>query len=255
MTMSVHLQKLPEYNNIPYHSTALSQMDFIREICSSIFSIRKKYDIKARQPLQKVTIYGANIQYLSEIKHIIQDEVNVKEVLLIEDFSQINIKTVINLDAKTVAKRIGKDFQIVLKQAKAGIFTKNENGITIENHQIFHNEYSLNLEINNNDIQNYASIDGKYLIVLDLEITKDLEMEGIARDFIRMVQNTRKSQNFDITDKITLLIHFTEDNLEKEAILNNKGFISSQVLAIDMKVSQEKYSNQFSETVSFDITK
>ena len=251
---SVHLESFPDFNNIPFNKSIVEEMEFVRKICSSISSIRKKYSIKARLPLQSVLIIGRKINLNLELQSIIKDESNIKEINFAENFSDFDIQTVINLDAKKVAKRIGKDFQAILKQAKQGIFAQKGMSIEILGYEIYSNEYEIQLKLNNEE-NNYASLEGKYLIILDTKITKSLEMEGIARDFIRSVQNARKESSFDITDKITLKVHFKSENLEKEAIMENQEFIRSQVLAENFEELSNEGNITFNESITFKVEK
>jgi isoleucyl-tRNA synthetase len=251
---SVHLQLFPNFNNIPLNKSVIEEMEFVRKICSIISSIRKKNSVKARLPLQSVLIVGGKINLNLELQSIIKDESNIKEIHFAENFSDFDIQTVINLDAKKVAKRIGKDFQVILKQAKQGIFTPKGSNIEILGHEIFRDEYEIQLKLNNED-NNYASLEGKYLIILDTKITKSLEMEGIARDFIRAVQNARKESSFEIADKITLKAHFKSESLEKEAIMENQDFIMSQVLANSFQQLSNEGNIAFNESITFKVEK
>ncbi len=251
---SVHLESFPDFNNIPFSKNIVDEMEFVRKICSSISSIRKKNSIKARLPLQSVLIIGRKINLNLELQSIIKDESNIKEINFAENFSDFDIQTIINLDAKKVAKRIGKDFQAILKQAKQGMFTQKGMSIEILGYEIYSDEYEIQLKLNNEE-NNYSSLDGKYLIILDTKITKSLEMEGIARDFIRSVQNARKESSFDIADKITLKVHFKSEDLEKEAIMENQDFIRSQVLAESFEELSNEGNITFNESITFKVEK
>lgn len=252
--LSVHLAKLPNINEIPLNESIISSMEFIRQICSAISSIRKKHNIKARLPLQKVEIIGKDLELSNYLLDIIKDEANLKEVNVLGTFEDLNVQTNINIDAKKVAKRIGKDFQKVLKQAKAGVFEKTKNGISIEGHEIFEGEYDIELKLNS-DAENYISLDGKYLLILDTKITPDLEMEGIARDFIRAVQNARKEEGCDISDEITLKVHFKSDTFEvHNAINSNAQYIKTQVLAREITTVKESLKHLFSNDITFEVS-
>lgn len=250
---SVHLQATLNLQNIPFHENIIIQMDFTRKICSAISSIRKKNNINARQPLSKVIIFG-KAPLGTEMLKIIEDESNCKSIKIIEDFSSISVQKTINLEAKTIAKRIGKDFQAVLKQAKAGNYTQDGESIIINGHKISKNEFEINLKLEG-ETENYTSIEGKFLIMLNLEITPELEMEGISRNFIRTVQNARKESNLELSNNINLTLHFTEDNLEKQGILTNITNIQNQTLATHFSISSEKQQVEFSQTTSFSIEK
>lgn len=253
MEKSVHLLPFVNWNSIPYNDEVVKNMEFIKSVCSAISSIRKKNNLKARLPLQSVIIAGNGISISNELSSIISEETNVKEVIFSNDLQNFDTKTIINLDAKKIAKRIGADFQSVLKQAKEGVYVQTETGINIAGHNIFSDEYEINLKLNGEE-NNYASLAGKYLIILDIKITEELEMEGVARDFIRCVQNNRKEKNLNISDIITLKVHFKSQTLIQKALLLNKEFICSQVLAKNMEISSEAQGVEFDDDTTFQIT-
>ena len=248
---SVHLQKFPEISSMTFSQEIIDQMEFVRKICNAGLSIRKKNNIKARLPLNSITISGEGFVLNRELQNLIQDELNVKNVILENDISKFDCTKIINIDASKVAKRIGKDFQTVLKQAKQGIYNEIENGIEISSHNIFKGEYEIQIKLNSAE-ENYTSLDGKFLIILDITITKELEMEGLARDFIRMVQNNRKEKNLELSQKISLILNFSQESLTKEAIFANIEYIKEQVLATDIKLEQIS-GTVFNEELSFEI--
>lgn len=250
---SIHLSRLPLVDGIPFNQDVISNMEFIRKVCSAMSSIRKKNNIKARLPLQSGKILGKNLEFSPELLEIIKDEANIKTVQVLEDFSSFNLQTLINIDAKKVAKRIGKDFQKVLKKAKEGTFVQLQNGIEIEGHVIQDGEYEIQLKLEG-DAENYTSIDGKFLIMLDTQITPELEAEGVARDFIRAVQNARKEDGLDISDQITLKVSFKSNALEvKNAIEKNSSFVCSQVLAKEIFFVDGNFKHSFGEGTTFEV--
>jgi len=248
---SIHLQKFPKISSIPFSQEIINQMEFVRKICNAGLSIRKKNNIKARLPLNSITISGECFALNQELQTLIQDELNVKNVTFENDISKFDCTKIINIDASKVAKRIGKDFQTVLKQAKQGIYNEVEDGIEISGHNIFKGEYEIQIKLNSAE-ENYTSLDGKFLIILDITITKELEMEGVARDFIRMVQNNRKEKNLELSQKISLILNFSQESVTKEAIFANIEYIKEQVLATDVKLEQIS-GTVFNEELSFEI--
>lgn len=249
---SVHLQKFPQTAQIPFSQEIIDQMEFVRKICNAGLSIRKKNNIKARLPLNSITISGEGFVLNQELQTLIQDELNVKNVIFENDISKFDCTKIINIDASKVAKRIGKDFQTVLKQAKQGIYNEVENGIEICGHNILKSEYEIQIKLNSAE-ENYTSLDGKFLIILDITITKELEMEGLARDFIRMVQNNRKEKNLELSQKISLILNFSQESITKEAIFANIEYIQEQVLATNIKLEQIS-GTVFNEELSFEIS-
>ncbi len=258
LNKSVHLRKALNVNNIPFDENTLLDMEFARKICSLASSIRKKNNIKARMPLQSLLIVGSKITLNIELQDVIKNEINIKEIKFSKSFEGMEVRTVVNLDAKKVAKRIGKSFQVVLQHAKQGIFTEIANGIEIAGHQFDKEEYTLNLQLLGQG-ESYASIDGKYLMILDTNPSKELQMEGLARDFIRSIQSARKEENLNISDTITLKVHFKENHTEdgisfQSAIKQNEQYIKSQVLAREIAMSPNPCNSVFNDAVTFAIT-
>lgn len=254
---TVHLQQLPVIDLIPHDEQIIQKMDFIRKICSSALSIRKKNNIKARVPLQSLTVLGIDAVFDQKFIELIKDEINVKDVSFLKNLTDMNVKTIINIDAKKVAKRIGKDFQEVLKQAKQGLFLKKGDGVEVAGHYIQDDEYEINLKLENQE-ENYTSFDGKYLVILDTIITKELEMEGIARDFTRAIQNARKENGYNISDQITLKVHFGNttlevNSLERDAILANIDYIKFQTLTKEFENVNYQCKNLFCDNITFEV--
>ena len=103
---SVHLAKIPNINEIPLNQSVIANMEFVSQICSAISSIRKKHNIKARLPLQKVEIIGKELSIPTELLEIIKDEANLKEAYILNTFEGLDVQANINIDAKKVAKRV-----------------------------------------------------------------------------------------------------------------------------------------------------
>lgn len=253
---SVHLQKTPNINEIPYNENVVGAMSLVRKICNAALSIRKKNNIKARIPLACVTICGNceiiknNNIYLETIK----DEINVKEVVFLEDSGNFAIKKVVNLNSAKVAKRLGKNFQAVLQQAKAGNYENFGSNISINGHEIFQDEFEIQLVLQN-EATNYTSIEGRWLVVLETEITPALQNEGIARDFVRAIQNARKEAGLNIANYINLEIYSHSPEI-KEAIKANLEHVSLQVLAKNVNFVNVEIHNgiAFGEDAVFKIT-
>ena len=196
--------------------------------------------MKVRQPLQKVmvpvldSITEAQIQAVSEL---IKQEVNVKELVLInaEEASHLIVKQ-IKPNFKTLGAKLGKDMKVVGSQISAmtseQIATLEKDGkMTIEGHEIMLDD----VEIFTKDIPGWTvASEGKLTVALDLTLTDELKAEGVAREFINRIQNLRKEQNFELTDRITIKI---EENSPFEAeLINNNLYISEEVLSDKIEI-------------------
>ncbi len=232
---SVHLTDFPKVHESLIDRDLVEKTHLAQQITSMVFSLRKKENIKVRQPLQKVMIpvldKKTEAQILA-ISDLVKQEVNVKELQLInsEEAADLIIKQ-IKPNFKTLGARLGKDMKTVAGEitnfSADQISTLEKDGtMQIQGHEISLDD----VEIFTKDIPGWTvTSEGKLTVALDLTLTDELKAEGIAREFINRVQNLRKEKEFDLTDRISITLE--ENNpLEKE-IMANQTYISSEVLS------------------------
>lgn len=231
---SVHLAYFPvkQENEIDY--LLLERTHLAQKVTTMVFSLRKKENIKVRQPLQKIMIpvlSKNDRENLESIIPIIKQEVNVKEVQLLnpEEASDIIVKAV-KPNFKTLGPKLGKDLKAVSQElqqlSSSQIEELEKNGtITLSG-------YELNLddvEIRTQDITGWlVANDGKLTVALDITITPELKSEGIARELVNKIQNLRKENGLEVTDKISLEIQANEE-IEK-SVNENMEYICSETL-------------------------
>lgn len=231
---SVHLAYFPvkQENEIDY--LLLERTHLAQKVTTMVFSLRKKENIKVRQPLQKIMIpvlSKNDKENLESIIPIIKQEVNVKEVQLLnpEEASDIIVKAV-KPNFKTLGPKLGKDLKAVSQQlqqlSSSQIEELEKNGtITLSG-------YELNLddvEIRTQDITGWlVANDGKLTVALDITITPELKSEGIARELVNKIQNLRKENGLEVTDKISLEIQANEE-IER-SVNENMEYICSETL-------------------------
>ena len=203
-------------------------------ITSMVFSLRKKENIKVRQPLQKVMIPVLDKkteEQILAVSDLIKQEVNVKELQLInaEEASHLIVKQ-IKPNFKTLGSRLGKD----MKAVGSEIQNMNSEQISAleKDGKMMIAGYEIGLEdveISTKDIPGWTvASEGKTTVALDLTITDELKSEGIAREFINRIQNLRKEKDFDLTDRIS--IRLEENSPFKTELINNNAYISEEVL-------------------------
>ena len=231
---SVHLAYFPvkQENEIDY--LLLERTHLAQKVTTMVFSLRKKENIKVRQPLQKIMIpvlSKNDRENLESIIPIIKQEVNVKKVQLLnpEEASDIIVKAV-KPNFKTLGPKLGKDLKAVSQElqqlSSSQIEELEKNGaITLSG-------YELNLddvEIRTQDITGWlVANDGKLTVALDITITPELKSEGIARELVNKIQNLRKENGLEVTDKISLEIQANEE-IEK-SVNENMEYICSETL-------------------------
>ncbi len=233
---SVHLQTFPKVNIVVDNAVA-NAMDMVRDICNCAFSLRKEANIRVRMPLSKITICG-DFNIDKNYLEIIKQEINVKNIVLYEgNIDEIATKEII-LNMKECGKQFGSKLKDILLAQKNNDWTILENGnLMISNVEI---DVSL-FEVK------YKPIDGSLamqcssyniLVILDTTITKELMLEGLSRDLIRIIQQTRKDNGLEILDRINIEI-FTKDDIFNSVIDLWSSFIKDQTLADNIALSNQ----------------
>ena len=233
---SVHLTDFPVANESYIDKSLESKMQKAQTISSLVLSLRKKESIKVRQPLQKIMIPIANATERAEIEavaNLIKHEVNVKEIELLEDASGILVKQ-IKPNFKTLGPKFGKDMKAIATavqefgQAEIAQFEKAQTYSL----QLPDKTVTLSLddvEISTQDIEGWlVATAGSLLVALDIHITPELRQEGIARELVNRIQNIRKDNDYDITDRIQ--IRLQAHPALQEAVTANEAYIKNETL-------------------------
>lgn len=232
---SVHLSDFPIVNESLIDTDLVEKTHLAQQITSMVFSLRKKENIKVRQPLQKVMIPVLDSKTESQIKAVsdlIQQEVNVKELQLInaEEAADLIVKQ-IKPNFKALGPKLGKDMKTVAGEISA--FTNEQIAQLEKEGKIDVSGYEIttdDVEIFTKDIPGWTvASEGKLTVALDLTITDELKSEGIAREFINRIQNLRKDKDFDLTDHIS--IQLEAGNPFRKEFENNEKYIVSEVLS------------------------
>ena len=232
---SVHLSDFPVADESKIDADLVEKTHLAQSITSMVFSLRKKENIKVRQPLQKVMIPVLDKKTESQIlavADLIKQEVNVKELQLInaEEASTLIVKQ-IKPNFKVLGAKLGKDMKTVGAEISAmsseQIATLEKEGkMNIAGHEITIDD----VEILTKDIPGWTvTSEGRITVALDLTVTDELRAEGVAREFVNRIQNLRKDKDFDLMDRIS--IQLEENNPFKSEINANNSYISAEVLA------------------------
>lgn len=234
---SVHLDTYPKADKAAIDEELEQRMDTAQKLTSMVLSLRRKVNIKVRQPLSTVMIPVADDEARNRIESISQlllTEINVKNLKLVNDGEGALVKRV-KPDFKKLGPKFGKQMKAAAKAinelSQADIASLERNGyLEIELDAAKHRVEISDVEIFSEDIEGWlVANDGPLTVALDITITDELRREGIARDIINRIQNIRKDRDYDITDRIT--ITFAPD-ATVEAVLKDFGeYIGTQVLA------------------------
>lgn len=233
---SVHLADFPKAEDYPADADLVSAMDATRAVASAASSVRKANKLRNRLPLPKLTVAFAGLQSLADFADIIRDEVNVKEVELTDDVDSVGTFHVV-CNAKVAGPRLGKDVQRAIKNLKASNYERRGDEVVVDGDIVLSpEEYTERLQAANPDsTARIEGLDG--LVVLDTEVTEELEAEGWAADVIRGLQDARKNSGFDVSDRISVVLCVAED--KKEWAQRHADTIAGEVLATEFSVVTE----------------
>lgn len=233
----MHLTNFPKADQELLDSELEQSMELAQEVSSLVHSLRKGHKLKVRQPLSRVLIPVLNADTRRQIEHVapvIMSEVNVKAVEFVDDASGILKKKV-----KPNFKALGPKFGKQMKEVAAAIATMTDDQLrqleATDSLQLATYDLKLaDVEILTEDIPGWlVASEGGLTVALDVTVTNELRQEGIARDFVNRIQNLRKDQKLDVTDKITIKLERTNDVLI-DAIQANSEYIQQEVQAVSL---------------------
>lgn len=237
---SAHLASFPQSNDALKDERLEQMMSLAQRVSSMVLALRRKVNIKVRQPLTKILIPVLDPQteqLIEKVAVLIRNEVNVKEIELIHDTTGVITKR-IKPNFKTLGPRYGK----YMKQIAALTATFSQERISeIEAAE----QYVLDIdgekitvtpadfEITSEDMPGWlVTSEGKLTVALDITVTPELRREGVARELINRIQNIRKDSGFEVTDKIAVEIEAKESITE--AVAEFASYIGGQTLAVDV---------------------
>ncbi|MFN4007910.1 MAG: isoleucine--tRNA ligase [Chitinophagaceae bacterium] len=236
---SIHHTNFPKANKLMIDKALEERMQLAQDVCSLVLSLRKKVNIKVRQPLQKVLIPVLNPEMkaqLERVEDLIKSEVNVKELTYITETEGV-IKKKIKANFKTLGARLGAN----MKAAAAAIAAMQQHDIAqleaagsidLKLTSTTVNITLADVEITAEDIPGWSvASKGALTVALDITITEQLKQEGDAREFINRVQNIRKENGYELTDRIFVTVQAGE--LE-QSLQPFNNYISTEILADDI---------------------
>ncbi len=237
---SIHLSTFPKFDERFVDKSLERKMESAQIISSLVLSLRAKEKIKVRQPLQKIMIPVDHPQQKEEIlavSNLIKHEVNIKEIQLMEDASDILIKQ-IKPNFKALGPKFGKEMRFIAAEVKN--FTQEDINKIEKDGNISLQVNGKNIilersdvEISSKDIEGWlVANEGTLTVALDVTISEDLRKEGVARELVNRIQNARKDSGLEVTDKIRLSVLNFEDL--QTSILDNKNYIMSETLTNEL---------------------
>lgn len=258
---SVHLAMFPEADSSVIDKKLEERMRLAQTITSLVLSLRRKANLKVRQPLQRImipAIDSAQAESIMAMKDLILGEVNVKELQLVSGDDTMLVKRV-----KPDFKKLGPKFGKAMKQVAAAVQSMSQHDIaTLEREgsitlQLGDAPATIELcdvEVMSEDIPGWlVASEGNVTVALDITVTPELRMEGLARDIVNRIQNIRKDRNYEITDKIILTFAPEADDADTRAALEAYGsYIARQVLANDLMIGEVAADDADAEVLELD---
>jgi isoleucyl-tRNA synthetase len=242
---SIHLGNWPEVNPAYIRKDLEYRMSTAQDICSLVRSLRRKVDLKIRQPLSRILIPASDAQladHIRKVEELIRSEVNIKKIELITDDSGIVVKK-----AKPNFKALGPKAGSLLKEVSARIqeWGADEIREMEQNGKVFVKAGDKMMEITRSEVEILSEDipgwsvagNGKLTVALDISLTPELIREGYAREFVNRIQNLRKDSGLEVTDRINLLIINNSEWIE--ALTEYKDYICTETLAISLELASE----------------
>ncbi len=219
----------------------VTAMDTTREVVSVAHGLRKANQLRVRQPLRTVSVATADPAALEPFTGLIAEELNVKEVDLLdagdEAAARFGVVTRLSVNARAAGPRLGKDVQGAIKAARADDWTETDGVVVTGGIELHDGEYEIRTEVSSDagEQQAVSVLPGGGFVVLNLELDGDLLAEGYARDVVRSVQDARKGAGLHVADRITLDLAVPGE--WEHAVQEHREFIASETLSTSVSIS------------------
>ena len=244
--VSVHLANFPVAQEDKIDTELEARMQMAQDVTSMVLALRRKVNIKVRQPLQCIMIPvvdEAQRAHIEAVQSLIMNEVNVKEIRFVDGAAGVLVKKV-KCDFKKLGPKFGKQMKAVAAEVAAlsqeAIAELEKNGsytlMLADGAQVVIE--TTDVEIFSEDIPGWlVANEGKLTVALEVTITEELRREGVARELVNRIQNLRKSSGFEITDKINITL--SKNSQTDDAVTEYKDYICNQVLGTSLVLADE----------------
>ena len=244
---SVHLADFPKYDKKLIDEHIEEKMDLVRSLISIGRYVREETKIKVRQPLGEALLDGKNKELISDLVPLIQEELNIKEIVFVDDLNEY-----MNLSVKPNFKEVGKvfgplikEFQTKLEELDSDSIVKLQKGETItmniggEDKEI--TSEMVDIRISSKEGFN-VGMENNNFIILETALTDELILEGIAREMVSKVQQLRKTKDFNVADRIKL--YYNGDEEIDKCVEQFNEYIKAETLSTEITKKEnlsEKY--------------
>lgn len=224
---SVHLMEWPTPEDLPVDEDLVRAMDTVRDACSAALSVRKAHGRRVRLPLSSMTVASPGAEQLTDFIQILCDEVNVREVVLTSDVDAAATRELQVVPA-VLGPRLGGRTQQVIAAVKRGEWVERDGAIEAAGERLEVGEFTLRLVARQGDAS--APLEaGSGIVLLDVDVSEDLEAEGTARDVVRAVQQARRDAELKVTDRIDLVLSGDEE--VRRRVESHRALVMGETLA------------------------
>jgi isoleucyl-tRNA synthetase len=229
---SVHLTDWPSAEQFPRDADLHAGMAQVRDACSTLLSLRKAEGLRVRLPLARAVVATPDVELITPHLDILRDELNVKDVELTTDVARFGRKELV-LNPKALGPRLGGRMQEVVKAHKTGDWSVDGDRAIVGGVELLDGEFDFRLVSDDagGAVATLKNTEG--LVVLDTEVTAELEREGLARDLIRQIQQARREAGLDVSDRIRLAVSGDVDVVA--AFEAHRELVMSETLAVEAR--------------------
>ncbi|MSZ10230.1 MAG: class I tRNA ligase family protein, partial [Actinobacteria bacterium] len=239
---SVHLESWPSHTDLPHDAQLVEAMDQVRTVSSVSSSLRKASGLRVRLPLANLTVVTKNVASLQQFADIISEELNVKNVSLVEmsldSTTEFGVIKRLTVNSRAAGPRIGKSVQAVIQAAKSGDWSEENSIVTVGGIELIEGEFEIDLVADTSRSADDAEptdhigiLPSGGFVILDGKVSAELAAEGLARDVVRAVQQARKDAGLDVSDRIKLSLR--ANDLVLAAVSTHLDLVKSETLATE----------------------
>jgi isoleucyl-tRNA synthetase len=236
---SVHLADWPDADLFPANAALVEAMDRVQQICSTGSSLRKAANLRVRLPLQELTVVAPGADALEGFAAVVADELNIRSVRLLDAESaspeEFGIEQKLVVNARAAGPRLGKNVQQAIKGSKSGDWSVSDEGVvTAGGLELEPQEYTVETVVAEADggSASVAVLPGGGFVVLNTELTPELEAEGTARDLVRAIQQARKDAGLNVSDRIRTTV--TASQAVLDALVANTELVKTETLTLEL---------------------
>jgi isoleucyl-tRNA synthetase len=218
-------------------------MDQVRTVSSVALSLRKTNSLRVRLPLSKLTVVTPGAKSLKEFSGIIAEELNVKEVelveLAVESTREFGVEQQLTVNSRALGPRLGKQVQEIIGAAKSGNWEQSQGKILVNGVELMESEYELTLVAKDESSEEklIGILPAGGFVILNRVVTPELEAEGLARDVVRAIQQARKDADLDVSDRISTSLAGARDVLT--AVQAHEELVKNETLTLEISYIED----------------